>query len=118
MKIPLQRIFSRYFTSWWSPTLVTLIALTGFSLGMVASLIRPHWLALSILSETLAIMLGVTLLGILVVAIWSFIKRRWVNGITVLFCCSLWYHSLQQSFSGGSYFSGGSLLARITSPTT
>lgn len=73
---------TNYVTRWWLPPLVALIALGLFLLTMVADLLklRCEWLQITLLGA-----LGVSLLGILVSAVWNFFKKRWKAGAIQLF---------------------------------
>lgn len=74
----MRKFATAYVNRWWLPSLVALIALGLFSLSVVAELmlkLQGEWLQV-----TLFAVLGVSMLGVLVAAIWNFSKKRWWRG--------------------------------------
>ena len=67
-----------YAYSWLIPLVVALVALGLFLLAMLADLLlklRCEWLQIALFG-----VLGVSLFGVLVSAIWNFFSKRWQAG--------------------------------------
>lgn len=76
MKICFKDIHRRYFDSLWLPGILFIIIAGLFALEVV-----PNRISLPLLEDVLLIMLGASILGIFVSAIWNLAKKRWNKGI-------------------------------------
>lgn len=76
MKNVFKRFLTRYFNSWWIPTLLFFILLVGFIAAAI-----PRWEPLAIVANALFCAAGVAFLGVISAAIWSLIKKQWSKGI-------------------------------------
>ncbi len=67
----MKRILTRYFNSWWLPSLVYICLLGGF---VITAVVR--WRPLAVLANVLFWLAGLAFLALIVASIWNFIQKR------------------------------------------
>ena len=81
----MKRILTRYFNSWWLPTLVYICLL-----GVFVTTAVVRWQPFAVLSNVLFLLAGLALLGLIAATIWNFIQKRWRIGtinLLLIFGC-------------------------------
>lgn len=76
MEVHLKHILTRYINSRWLPAMISIAAQLAFAIVGCVSL-RP----LAFPAMTLMVLVGLSLTGILLAAVWNLFKRHWVTGI-------------------------------------
>jgi hypothetical protein len=84
MKVLLKKVVSVYFKSWWLPFVTAFCTLLLFLITGIITIVHSDSRFVRLLGGGLLNLLILTLLGILVAAIWNLIRKRWARGIVSL----------------------------------
>jgi len=81
MRINPRRIATLYLSSWWLPFVVAFCSLVVLVILCVVVIAFAFVKYVDVIATGLFILLGLSLLGILVAAIWNLVKKRWGKGL-------------------------------------
>lgn len=81
MRINPKRIATLYLSSWWLPFVAAFCTLVALVVLCVVVIAFPFAKYLGLMATGLFILLGFSLLGILVAAIWNLVKKQWGKGL-------------------------------------